>query len=80
MHNESAWHHLCNEAEARGVGPVHLIFALRAAYPAHLARQPLADLIFDTSPYNAGTTTADAIWVRLSALSYIEKKRGGTHE
>ena len=35
----------------------------------HLARQKLADLFLDTSPYNAHTTASDALWGGLPVLT-----------
>ncbi len=71
--NEWARHNLRNEAKARGVDPMRLIFAQRTDYSAHLARQQLADLFLDTSPYNAGTTAADALWAGLPILTCTGK-------
>jgi predicted O-linked N-acetylglucosamine transferase (SPINDLY family) len=35
----------------------------------HLARHKLADLFIDTLPYNAHTTTSDALWAGLPVLT-----------
>jgi predicted O-linked N-acetylglucosamine transferase (SPINDLY family) len=35
----------------------------------HLARQRCADLFLDSLPYNAHTTTSDALWVGLPVLT-----------
>jgi predicted O-linked N-acetylglucosamine transferase (SPINDLY family) len=53
---------LRRESAARGVAPERLVFAPRLSPDQHLARQPLADLVLDTSPYNGHMTTSDAIW------------------
>jgi predicted O-linked N-acetylglucosamine transferase (SPINDLY family) len=53
---------LRREATARGVTPDRLVFAPRVSPDQHLARQPLADLVLDTSPYNGHMTTSDALW------------------
>lgn len=60
---------LLREAKARGVDPERLIFAPRADQAEHLARQRCADLFLDTRPYNAHTSTSDALWVGLPVLT-----------
>ncbi len=35
----------------------------------HMARQACADLFLDTLPYNAHTTTSDALWMGLPVLT-----------
>jgi predicted O-linked N-acetylglucosamine transferase (SPINDLY family) len=49
------------QATAHGIQAERLVFAPRVARPAHLARQPLADVFLDTFPYNAHTTASDAL-------------------
>lgn len=60
---------LRKEAQQRGIDPQRLIFAPRVPIDQHLARQTLADLFLDTLPYNAHTTTSDALWVGLPVLT-----------
>ena len=67
--NPSLVQNLRREAEARAVDPDRLVFAPRAPYPDHLARQRLADLFLDTFPFNGGTTTSDALWAGLPVLT-----------
>jgi len=57
------------EAKARGVAPERLVFAPRLPQAEHLARHRLADLFLDTLPYNAHTTTSDALWAGLPVLT-----------
>lgn len=57
------------EAQQRGVAGERIVFAKRVPPPEHLARQRLADLFLDTLPYNAHTTTSDALWVGLPVLT-----------
>lgn len=60
---------LRSEATQRGVAAERILFAKRVAPAEHLARQRLADLFLDTLPYNAHTTTSDALWVGLPVLT-----------
>src|SRR6185437_7114687 len=64
---------LRREAQQRGVSPQRLVFGGRVATGAYLARYRTADLFLDTSPYNAGTTASDALWVGLPVLTCIGK-------
>ena len=69
--NADAAAHLRASAEAAGVDPARLVLAPRVPMPEHLARQRLADLFLDTLPYNAHTTTSDALWVGLPVLTCL---------
>lgn len=60
---------LRSAAQQAGIAPERLVFAPRAPIAQHLARQQLADLFLDTLPYNAHTTTSDALWVGLPVLT-----------
>ena len=60
---------LIKEAEKRGVTKERLIFAPRVAMAEHMARHTCADLFLDTLPYNAHTTTSDALWMGLPVLT-----------
>ena len=62
---------LRKEAKFRGVDPNRLIFAKRVLLSEHLARYRLADLFLDTLPYNAHTTTSDALWAGLPVLTCV---------
>lgn len=57
-------------AEAAGIAPTRLIFAPKLAHAAHLARYPLADLFLDSAPYNAHTTSSDALWMGVPVLTF----------
>lgn len=57
-------------AQAAAVDPQRLVFAARVRSGAdHLARQRLADLFLDTSPYNAHVTALDALRAGLPVLT-----------
>ena len=60
---------LIKEAEKRGLTKERLIFAPRVIMAEHMARQTCADLFLDTLPYNAHTTTSDALWMGLPVLT-----------
>lgn len=60
---------LKRQASMAGVDASRLIFAERRSIPEHLARHMLADLFLDTLPYNAHTTTSDALWTGLPVLT-----------
>ena len=72
-HNEStAAKNLWLEAERRGIDPRRVIFAGRTpTLPQHLARLQVADLFLDTLPYNAHSTTLDALWAGLPVLTRL---------
>ena len=59
------------EATKRGIDPARLVFAPRVGPADHLARQRLADLFLDCLPYNAHTTTSDALWVGLPVVTRL---------
>jgi predicted O-linked N-acetylglucosamine transferase (SPINDLY family) len=67
--NHIAANNLKKEASSRGVDPSRIIFAKRVDYANHLSRQKVADLFLDTTPYNAHTTTSDALWIGLPVLT-----------
>jgi predicted O-linked N-acetylglucosamine transferase (SPINDLY family) len=56
-------------ATRHGVDPQRLAFGARLPPAEHLARYRTADLFLDTLPYNAGTTTSDALWAGLPVLT-----------
>jgi predicted O-linked N-acetylglucosamine transferase (SPINDLY family) len=62
---------LMREATSRGIHPQRLVFAERIPLDAHLARHRLADLFLDTLPYNAHTTTSDALWSGLPVITCL---------
>ena len=62
---------LRREAKRHGIDPERIIFASRVTQEEHLARLSLADLILDTLPYNAHTTTSDALFMGVPVLTCI---------
>jgi protein O-GlcNAc transferase len=62
---------LVREAGARGIAPERLVFAPRVSPEQNLARQPLADLVLDTSPYNGHMTTSDALWAGVPLVTCV---------
>jgi predicted O-linked N-acetylglucosamine transferase (SPINDLY family) len=60
---------LRREAAAVGIDPARLVFAPRLPLPQHLARHVHADLFLDTTPYNAGATANDALFMGLPVLT-----------
>ncbi len=69
--NAAAAVNLRREAVKRGIAPERLVFAPRMNLDEHLARHRLADLCLDTLPFNAHTTTSDALWTGLPVLTCI---------
>jgi predicted O-linked N-acetylglucosamine transferase (SPINDLY family) len=52
---------LRSRARARGIGGERIVFAPKVPQAEHLARLAQADVILDTLPYNAHTTSSDAL-------------------
>lgn len=67
--DERAAGNLARELQARGVDPERLYFSPRVASAENLARLGCADLMLDTWPYNAHTTSADALWMGVPVLT-----------
>lgn len=60
-------------AERCSIDTGRLVFAPRIPLAEHLARQRLADLFLDTTPYNAGATAAAALWSGVPVLTVLGK-------
>jgi predicted O-linked N-acetylglucosamine transferase (SPINDLY family) len=67
--NKDVQANLRTAALANSVDPARLYFAPQVGHAEHIARQGLADLMLDTFPYGAHTTTADALWVGLPPVA-----------
>lgn len=57
------------EAAAHGIGPDRIIFAARQPHDLHISRHQLVDIFLDTGPYNAHTTSSDALWAGVPVLT-----------
>jgi len=68
---------LKQEAINCGVDERRLFFAERAVLSEHLARHRQADLFLDTLPYNAHTTSSDALWAGVPVLTLIGQSFSG---
>jgi predicted O-linked N-acetylglucosamine transferase (SPINDLY family) len=73
LFQDNSWvvENLKQEASNHGVDPSRLVFAERMLLAEHLARHRQADLFLDTFPYNAHTTTSDALWTGLPVLTLM---------
>jgi predicted O-linked N-acetylglucosamine transferase (SPINDLY family) len=73
LYAENEWveQNLKNEAIARGVDGVRLVFGKQMPTAEYLARYQVCDLFLDTFPYNAGTTASDALWAGLPVLTLM---------
>jgi len=69
--NPWAVDNLRKEALNHGIDANRLVFAERMSLPEHLARHHQADLFLDTFPYNAHTTTSDALWAGLPVVTLM---------
>ena len=72
--NKTIVENLKKEAESKGIDEARLIFAPRLEFiEDHLNRVKLADLFIDTLPYNAHTTSSDALRMGLPVLTCLGK-------
>ncbi len=59
------------QAAARGLDPGRIFFAGLTSYDQHISRHQFVDVFLDTGPYNAHTTSADALWAGVPVLTRI---------
>jgi len=71
--NDETAKNLINEAEKSGVNKSRLVFAKYVSVEKHLSRIKHADLFVDSLPYNAHTTTSDALRMGLPVLTCLGK-------
>jgi predicted O-linked N-acetylglucosamine transferase (SPINDLY family) len=69
--NNNAAKNLKKEAMKFGINEDRLVFATHLPIEEHLNRIKQADLFIDTLPYNAHTTTSDALRMGLPVLTYM---------
>ena len=74
---DAAERNIRTTAEAAGLAPERIVFARRLPHAEYLSRLRLADLFLDTSPYNAGTTASDALWMGLPVLTRLGETFAG---
>lgn len=74
---EPAAANLRREAQARGIDPARLVFALHRANAEYLGLYRHADLFLDTWPYNAHTTASDALWAGCPVLTILGETFAG---
>jgi len=69
--NKSAEMNLTKEITRRGIASERLIFGKRLSRAEYLGRYKVVDLFLDTNPYNAGTTSSDALRMGLPVITYL---------
>jgi predicted O-linked N-acetylglucosamine transferase (SPINDLY family) len=67
--NESVRESFIDEANRLSVSLSRIIFGPPVDPKDYLARFQCADLFLDTSPYNAGITASDALWMNLPVIT-----------
>jgi predicted O-linked N-acetylglucosamine transferase (SPINDLY family) len=70
LHNGKI-NNMIEEAIKYGVNPERLIFVEQLEKIQHLKRMQQADLLLDTSVYNAHTSAGDALWAGLPILTIL---------
>ena len=73
LFKDNSWivENLKKEASKHGIDGGRLVFVERMPLSEHLARHRQADLFLDTLPYNAHTTSSDALWAGLPVLTLM---------
>lgn len=70
--NTQAENNLKSEAKKRGIEPDRIIMAPKLKdIDNHLARLQCADIFLDTTPFNAHTTSSDALWMGLPIVTCV---------
>jgi len=73
LFKDNSWvvENLKKEASNHGIDGGRLVFADHMPLSEHLARYRQADLFLDTLPYNAHTTSSDALWAGIPVLTLM---------
>jgi predicted O-linked N-acetylglucosamine transferase (SPINDLY family) len=71
--NQNSVKNLIKETKKYGINENRLIFASHMPINQHLNRIRLADLFLDTLPYNAHTTSSDALRMGIPVLTCLGK-------
>jgi len=69
--SDQAAQNVWREAESRGIDRARVVFAERRPHAEYLGLYRRADLFLDTWPYNAHTTTSDALWAGCPVLTWL---------
>ncbi len=80
--NRWATANLKEYAKRHNVDETRLVFTPRVMPADYRARMQLADLFLDNSPYNAGSTASDVLWMglpilTLSGRTFVSRMAGG---
>ena len=67
--NKSCKDNLLLHATQRGIDKKRIQFAPKVTIEEHINRHQIIDLFLDTFPYNAHTSTSDAIWANCPVLT-----------
>ena len=59
------------QAATHGIDPARLVFSPKLDTDSHLARSGCADLVLDTMPYGAHTTSSDALWSGVPIITVL---------
>lgn len=71
--NQKAQENLHIIADEFGVESKRVIFAKKVSFADHIGRHSIIDLFLDTFPYNAHTSTSDAIWAECPVITLSGK-------
>jgi protein O-GlcNAc transferase len=72
-YNASSKNNLLMEARKRGINADRIVFAQTLPLNEHLNRLAFADVVLDTTPYGAHTTSSDALLVGVPVITLIGK-------